>query len=355
MKRRLKTILLALPGFERACRALTRGHVRALMYHRFSDRTTGDPRFVDRGTLAAQGDLIARHHARWTPDEHLATVTGGPRPAGRCPVVVTADDGYHDFHDVAFGVFRRAGIPAMLFVTTGFVDGSHWFWWDRLEHVLHQAPAGAPAVDVGGRRLDLDLTSPRGRRAAWHQVADRCRFLPDRQKEEAVARLAADLGVALPAAPPAPYRPVTWEQIAAMAEAGLPMGAHTVSHPILSRVGEDEAAREIRASVERLAARLDRPVRWFAYPQGGPADWTPAVRDAVAAVCAGCYLAYQDLARADDPFTLPRYCVTADMVDFRWMLCGAEHLFLRLRRLLGRPTGVGAGYWAGADPSGENP
>ncbi len=353
MKKKLKTLLLAVPGFEATCRALTRDHVRALMYHRFSERTTGDPRFVDRGTLQAQAARIARHHARWTPDQHLAAVTGGPRPAGSCPVVVTADDGYHDFFGVAFPVFRDAAIPAMLFVTTGFVDGHHWFWWDRLEHVLQQAPEGTPQVTAGGVGLELDLRSAAGRRAAWHAVADRCRFIADREKEAVIAGLAAELGVGLPAVPPPGYGPVSWQQIATMAAAGLPMGAHTVSHPILSRVSTAEAAREIDESVAALSARLGAPVRWFAYPQGGPADWTPAVREQVAAACAGCYLAYQELGHPDDPYTLPRYCVTADPTDFRWVLCGAEYLGLRVRGLLGLHTGVAAGYWTGAEPAEE--
>lgn len=354
MKRTLKTFLLAVPGFEAACRALTKRHARALMYHRFSDLPTGDPRFVDRATLAAQAALIARHHARWTPDEHLAAATGRGRPRGAAPVIVTVDDGYRDFFEVAYPVFRDAGIPAMLFVTTGFVDGTHWFWWDRLEHVLNGAPEGRPKVEVGGRALALDLTGPAGRKAAWHAVADRCRFIPDRQKEEAIARLAADLGVELPARPPGRYAPCTWDEIRTMARDGMLMGAHTVSHPILSRVDEDEAAREIAGSATRLAAELGAPVTWFAYPQGGPADWTPAVRDHVATTCDGCYLAYQDMADPADAYTLPRYCVTGDPVDFRWVLCGGEYLGLRLRALLGRNTGVGEGYWSGAEDAKEN-
>jgi hypothetical protein len=101
--------------------------------------------------------------------------------------------------------------------------------------------------------------------------------------------------------------------------------------------------------VSRLAEETGAPVRWFAYPQGGPADWTPAVRARVAEHCSGCYLAYQELGEPDDPYTLPRYCVTGDMTDFRWFLCGGEYLGLRLRALLGLHTGVAANYWSGAD------
>jgi hypothetical protein len=36
MKKRLKRLLLALPGFADLCRLLTRRHVRTFLYHRFS-------------------------------------------------------------------------------------------------------------------------------------------------------------------------------------------------------------------------------------------------------------------------------------------------------------------------------
>ena len=86
--------------------------------------------------------------------------------------------------------------------------------------------------------------------------------------------------------------------------------------------------------------------------QGGPADTTPRVRALVRELgFRGSYIAYQDPARERDLDALPRYGVGTDWTDFRWMLCGAEHLLLRLRRLLGLPVGPGRSYWAGAEPA----
>ena len=42
------------------------------------------------------------------------------------------------------------------------------------------------------------------------------------------------------------------------------------------------------------------------------------------------------------------------MNDFRWVLCGAEYLGLRLRAALGLRTGLGASYWTGASDAQEN-
>ncbi len=349
MKQRLKKLLLGCPGFEALCRALTSRTVRTLMYHRFAADATGNPRHVDAASLRRQLAYLARHHARWTPDDILVA-RDGSRPPGRCPVVVTADDGYRDFHDVAFPLLREFDVPAMLFVTTGFVDGAAWFWWDRLEQILARAGGGRRLeVELGGRALRLDLADAQGRRAAWNAVADRCRFVPDEQKEAALAGLAADLGVTLPARPEPPYQPVTWDEVRAMGAAGIRFGAHAVTHPILSRVPLERARREIEESGRRLAEMTGREAAWFCYPQGGPADFTPQVRDLVAAAgYRGCFVAYQNQLEPEDPYALPRTCVSSDMTDFRWTLCGAEILVLRLRRRLGLGNELGAEYWAGS-------
>jgi len=349
-KRLFKTWLLAWPGFEGLCRLLTRRHVRALMYHRFGAGDTAEPGRLDRDTLARQAQYLTRHHALWDPDRHLQALSGKAWPGGRCPVVVTVDDGYADFAEVAQPVFREHGIVPMLFVVSDFVGGTTWLWWDKLEYVLREAPDRAAGLELGNEELAVDLRSAAGRTAAWHTLADRCRFMADSDKETLIAQVARRLEVPLPANPPGDYAAVSWQQIVDMASAGTLFGAHTMRHPILSRVPLDEAEQELRGSQERLAAHVGQPVKWFCYPQGGPADWTPAVRELVARRFRGAYLAYQTLDDPADPYTMPRYGMSPDMTEFRWTLCGAEYLLLRLRRRLGLPSGVGPGYWAGHAP-----
>lgn len=345
MKTTFKAWLLSCPGFEAACRMMTRRHVRAVMYHRFSDEATGDPRKVDRTTLVTQASHILRHHTPWSPDQHLAALRGDLWPGGRCPVVITVDDGYQDFGNVAHPIFREHGLPAMLFVVTGFVGGETWFWWDRLEFILDAAEASEHTIAIANQDLDLDLRTRTGRKRAWHVIADHGRFLADHEKEDLIGQVARALAVEIPATPPPGYEALDWEQIRELHADGALFGAHTCGHPILSRIPLLEAEREIEDSRERLAHELGEPVSWFCYPQGGPADWTREVREVVARSFSGCYLAYQTLENPADPYTMPRYCVSPDMVGFRWALCGAEYLVLRLKQLLRRNTGVGRSYW----------
>ena len=58
---------------------------------------------------------------------------------------------------------------------------------------------------------------------------------------------------------------------------GVTIGAHTVSHPILSQLSPEEARAEIEGSRAAIRSRSGRAPQAFAYPNGGPADYGDAV------------------------------------------------------------------------------
>jgi peptidoglycan/xylan/chitin deacetylase (PgdA/CDA1 family) len=66
-----------------------------------------------------------------------------------------------------------------------------------------------------------------------------------------------------------------------MADHGIAFGSHTLTHPILSQLPLPEVEREILASKRLIEARLHRPVRLFAYPNGKPGDYSAAIIDVV--------------------------------------------------------------------------
>lgn len=318
------------------------------MYHRFDNQSNSARRLPDKETLSRQVDLIRAHHPVITPDDHLRILSGAVE--SRCPVVLTVDDGYADFWDVAYPVFKEAGIPAMLFVTTGFVSGDTWFWWDRLRYLVESTLPLRHTFTQGDVTFVLELNSAQGREEAWHQTADYCRFLADNDKEKFISDLGTRLGVNVPSNPPTNMSATTWDQIRQMDAGGMLFGAHTVNHPILTRVSKDVVFAEMNGSKIRLEKELGHQIGWFCYPQGGPADYNRAIRAQATELFRGAYVAFMNLDNDGDAFTLPRYGATRDLTAFRWALCGAEYLVLRLRKLIGLRTGVGEAYWAGTTP-----
>lgn len=61
---------------------------------------------------------------------------------------------------------------------------------------------------------------------------------------------------------------LTWEQVAAMANAGMFMESHTKTHPELVERDYDFLVYQVMGSIESLTAYTGRPPRMFAYPVG---------------------------------------------------------------------------------------
>jgi peptidoglycan/xylan/chitin deacetylase (PgdA/CDA1 family) len=99
------------------------GGVNVLIYHQVG----GDVRSeldVDPCVFAAQlAHLAASGRIMSLPESLAALGAGGPRD-GRA-FVLTFDDGYADFHATVFPLLVALGIPATVYVTTGFVEGEH--------------------------------------------------------------------------------------------------------------------------------------------------------------------------------------------------------------------------------------
>ncbi len=327
IKTLLKRFLLLLPGFQSLSRRLTRDHVRAIMYHRFSAEGHDHPRRLPVREFAWQAAYLTRHHTGWRPDDQLAALGKPIASDDGPPVVITIDDGYADFASLAYPLLQRHSLPATVFVTTGFISGETWFWWDRLSWLLESCPAGDRRFRFAGREALGDAGSPADRWSLWHTIADHLSVIDDERKEAALTELGNDLELSIPATAPEDYQALTWDQVRELAGQGVVFGAHTVTHPVLSRVDAGRAEWEIRESGTRLAAETGQRSDWFCYPQGGPGDFrSETVQQVRQAGYRGCYTAYPEARHDGNPATLPRYSVSPDRTNFQWVLCGAEFL-----------------------------
>ncbi len=105
---------------------------------------------------------------------------------------------------------------------------------------------------------------------------------------------------------------MTWDQIREMRDAGVTIGAHTVTHLHMPRADNDRLEREIVESNKRFAAELGTAPRLFAYPYG---EISVAARELVLGV--GKYVgAFGQQSGAthvtSDPFNMPRYALNED-------------------------------------------
>lgn len=188
-------------------------------------------------------------------------------PKTRPFAVLTFDDGYRDNLEFAVPIMRRHGVPATIFVTTSYAEGTGRLWWLELEEAV--ARLDQIRFSHGGRDFDLPAADPAAKQAAFDKIYWRLRIGPEETLLAAIAELAVAAGIDSPAM--TRRLCMNWDELAALAASpDITIGAHTCTHPMLARHAADAARFEIRASREEIEARLRRPVRHFAYPVGDP-------------------------------------------------------------------------------------
>lgn len=192
----------------------------------------------------------------------------GDRSLPARPLAITFDDGYADNLDIATPILRDHGLHATFFVATGFLDGGR-MWNDTLVEAVRRTSRSALDLEAAGLegvgRLPVETVVQR--RAAIDRLIRACRYLPGTRRDEAVKAVAVAAGASLPN-----DLMMTSEQVKSMSAQGMAVGGHTVSHPILARLPEAEARREIVSGKLILENLVQAPVRLFAYPNGRPRD-----------------------------------------------------------------------------------
>jgi peptidoglycan/xylan/chitin deacetylase (PgdA/CDA1 family) len=338
-------------GLERTLRDLVgarrtreEGRPVVLLYHRIGHSPL-DPQLlaVTKEHFAEHLQLISERYVPLGLADLVAAAVQGRNPARA--VAITFDDGYADNLFAAKPLLEHAGTPATVFVASGYVRGGAPFWWDELERLLLR-PGLLPStltLEVGRETLlwelgdetaytsvsaadrtawtVLDDRDPGPRQRIYRALCARLRVLDETERARALERLRS---VAEPEATDAEMpRPMTSAELACLVEGDLvDVGAHTVTHPVLSRLAEERQRDEIAGSRRQLQEVLGRPVASFAYPYGTDADFDETTVKLIreAGFDHACANLPGRVDRRTDPFRLPRFVVrdwSGDELDRR--------------------------------------
>lgn len=201
-------------------------------------------------------------------------------------VAVTFDDGYIDNLVNAKPRLERHGIPATVFLATGEIGQPHEYWWDELARLVLLSEAEVDAAISIRKDWIPIMLHPRDASAE--------RYHSWRASEP-------------PGLPHPSDFPMTTDDVRALTDGGtVSIGAHTVTHPLLSTLSSEDRVQEIRQSKKDCEALMGAPVEGFAYPYG---DCDPATERLVceAGFLWGCSTRSDRVDSAGfDPFELPR-------------------------------------------------
>jgi len=244
--------------------------LRVLTYHRVAE--PGATPHLHPGLISAtptgfeeQARFLAANYTVVSMEETLEAWTT-KRRLPRRSVLLTFDDGYRDFAEVAWPILKRYQLPVTLFVATAYPnEPRRGFWWDR----LHQAFVSTTRTELHDSTVGtLSLASPQARRASLRRTEDYLKSLPHRAAMAFVDQVCTELG----GNQSQETSVLDWEQLRALAHQGVTLGAHTRTHLLLPQLPPEEAAEEIRGSQEDLRREIGRVLPVFCYPNGAHSD-----------------------------------------------------------------------------------
>ncbi len=193
--------------------------------------------------------------------EAVSKLRNGTLP--KCAACITFDDGYADNAEIALPLLQKYGVPATFFVASGFLDGGR-MWNDTVIESVRLATGNE--LDLSSINLGIHtIATLEQRRKTLTYLINNLKYLPHETRALQVEKLSAIVSAKLPN-----NLMMTSAQVKQLHNAGMEIGAHTVTHPILVSIDDATARAEIEEGKTKLEAIIGAPVRLFAYPNGKP-------------------------------------------------------------------------------------
>jgi len=247
-------------------------------------------------------------------------------------ILFTIDDGYRDFYEYAFPLFKKYNLPATVFLTTDFVDQKRHLWWDiiKFAHKKNSIHLQNSLKNMCG----FSYAPKRGDQL--REVIEVLKKFPDAQKNNLIRRVGKELGIQTDGLFCEIDMPLSWGQIREMAEFGIEFYPHTKSHPILSMLERESVREEVESSKERVEAETKKQAPFFCYPNG---HWNDFNQETISILkTAGVQASFT----AEEGFNVPgpgkqdlfrlhRYSLPTEFLRFKQIVSGFEAFKFQVR------------------------
>lgn len=276
LKERAASSLASL-GVLRALENLpTQPGVLVFNHHRIGDR---EGCAYDRGLFSASAEqfeaqvkYIQRHYPVLLPHQ-LAEVIARKESLSQMHAMITFDDGYLDNYTVAYPILKRYGVPATFYLVSDFVGTDTVPWWDAISSTVRECKHEALVLtwcDQSPVVLGPDKD------AAIATLVSAFKSDRNRDPGAALKELREESGVTVSGEG---RRFLDWNEAREMVAGGMEIGAHTRTHPIISKLSGNEQMDELRSSKASIEGQLGVAVESFAYPNGTLQDFTPETKE----------------------------------------------------------------------------
>jgi peptidoglycan/xylan/chitin deacetylase (PgdA/CDA1 family) len=292
-----------------------------------------DGNLICAETFRRQIRLLKGKYNIVSPTAVLSFFANGEKLPSRA-VLLTCDDGLRNCLTDMLPVLTEEKVQCLFFVTGASASETRsTLWHEELFLIFLRAPSGPFSTSCQGILIEEKLEGREQRRSAWWRWVHRLSQLDSQSRNSVVKQLRDYFGLSeLSAVGPRDsatcrrYGLMIRDELRKLQSAGMTIGAHSCSHPMLSQQQPELAYEEISRSREVLGSALGTDVWAFAYPFGDPPSITARLCDM--AEKAGYRAAFVNfgggLGRKLPAYALPRIHVTdgTTLGEFEAHVCG---------------------------------
>lgn len=245
------------------------------------------------------------------------------RPLPPRSVLLTCDDGLQNTLTDMLPILQELGLSCLFFVTGASLSGQASILWYEELYLLFLAAGPSFTLQSFDTGMRISVATPQQKRAGWWDLVKKLSQFDLVRRKEILERIREQLGISADRISEYLGDPVcrrrflmlTAPELRQLAAAGMCIGAHTISHPMLSQAPEELAWKEIFDCRRALEQALDQVIWALAYPFGDAGSITQ--REQEMAERAGFKCAFLNfgggLGAGNPRFALPRVHVTGDM------------------------------------------
>ena len=248
------------------------GAVNILAYHRVVDDIAKAEREAIYG-IVVSGETFQRHCEILKKSyevvslERAVSILKSGETLQKPLAVITLDDGYLDFYEVAFPILRELELTATNFLPTELIGSQKFLAHDRIFWLLKIARENGVSIVSALRRAGLENAANVAGNGNLETVCNTLVFLPHTQREKVISELESLLG-GNSIKYPREYRLLDWRQVNEMQTAGIDFGFHTANHVVLPLEADAAFEKEICDGKRELEKYLNRKIAAIAYPNG---------------------------------------------------------------------------------------
>jgi peptidoglycan/xylan/chitin deacetylase (PgdA/CDA1 family) len=237
-----------------------------------SDHSEGDS-FLDGNLVRPevfrqQLQFLKSHYCLIHPEDFRAWVERS-KPLPPRALLVTCDDGLLNTLTDMLPILQSEGVSCLFFVTGASCgDNPGLLWYEELYHLMHLTPLSELESQLPPE-AGSESSSESFQTSWWSTVKRACR-LNAKDRADWMALVRKHCGPTQRLHSERRWRLLTAAELKLLPKAGMTIGAHTLTHPILSLCSDEEARREIEECKSALEGTLGLPIWALAYPFGNP-------------------------------------------------------------------------------------